>query len=128
MTRAMVEGVGQQLALVRDSVLDAGARVDTVRATGGALRAPLWEQVLAAAFDMPLEIADDTAGSGYGAALLAWHALGTLPSLSSAQWARPSRTVTPDPVAARHMAATRHLTEQLHHLLGGLESPAPPGD
>lgn len=127
-TRAMVEGVGQQLALVRDSVLATGARVDTVRATGGALRAPLWEQVLAAALGMPLEITDDTAGSGYGAALLAWHALGALPSLSSAQWARPRRTVRPDPAAARQMAATRHVTERLYELLGGLELPVPPSD
>jgi gluconokinase len=123
MTRAMVEGVAQQLALVRDSVLAAGARVDTVRATGGALRTPLWEQVLADALDMPLEITADSAGSagsGYGAALLAWHALGVLPSLScGAQWVRLERIARPDPVAAQRMAATRHLTDQLYQLLRG---------
>jgi gluconokinase len=123
MARAMVEGVAQQLALVRDSVLAAGARIDTIRATGGALRAPLWEQVLADALGMPLEITADSAGSagsGYGAALLAWYALGVLPSLSgAAQRVRLDRVARPNPVAVQRMAATRHLTDQLYQLLRG---------
>ncbi|WP_086665411.1 gluconokinase [Lentzea kentuckyensis] len=117
MTRAMVEGVGQQIALVRDSVLETGARVDVIRATGGALRAPLWADVLAAALDLPLEVADDSAGSGFGAALLAWHALGVLPSLAAAaQLPRTRRTVWPDSVAAARMAAVRPLIEQIHEV------------
>lgn len=131
LTRAMIEGVGQQLALVRDSLLAAGSTVTAVRATGGALRSPLWAEVLAAALDMPLEITDDAAGSGFGAALLGWHALGALPSLSSPTSEagfRTHRTVTPDPVAARRMATTRHLTEQLYRLLRGMpwEATDPP--
>ncbi len=118
MTRAMVEGVAQQIALVRDSVLAAGAKVEAVRATGGALRAPLWEQVLAAALGMPLEVSDDAAGSGFGAALLAWYALGRLPTLTDASWAaRPRRIVVPDPGAAERMAATRPVIEALHTAL-----------
>lgn len=34
-TRALVEGVGQQFALVRDAVIEAGGQVRSVRATGG---------------------------------------------------------------------------------------------
>ncbi|MBC9727245.1 gluconokinase [Streptomyces sp. TRM68367] len=120
MTRALIEGVGQQLALVRDSMPTAGAPVSTVRATGGALRSPLWAEVMAAALDMPLEIIDDAAGSGHGAALLGRRALGGLPTLTSAPVqaeARAHRTVFPDPVAARQMAAARPLTEQLYRLL-----------
>lgn len=114
-TRALVEGVGQQIALVRDCVLETGARVDVVRATGGALRAPLWADVLAAALDMPLDVVDDGAGSGFGAALLAWHALGALPSLTAAaELIRRERTVRPDPDAAARMAATRPLVERIH--------------
>lgn len=119
-TRAMVEGVGQQLALVRDSVLAAGAQVTTVRATGGALRSPLWEQVLAAALGTPLEVIDDSAGSGFGAALLVWRALGELDSLTTGSWAEPRRVVHPDATATERMAATRHLTEQLYGALRGL--------
>lgn len=124
MTRAMIEGVGQQLALVRDSLLAADAPITSVRATGGALRSPLWAEIVAAALDMPLEITDDTAGSGFGAALLARHALGALPSLTSpVPGARAHRTVTPDPVAARRLAETRGLSEQLYQLLRGMQGP-----
>ncbi|ELP68010.1 gluconokinase [Streptomyces turgidiscabies] len=124
MTRAMIEGVGQQLALVRDSLLAADAPVTSVRATGGALRSPLWAEIVAAALDMPLEITDDAAGSGFGAALLARHALGDLPSLTSpVSGARAHRTVIPDQAAARRLAETRGLGEQLYQLLRGVQEP-----
>ncbi|MFD3504286.1 gluconokinase [Streptomyces sp. NPDC058676] len=124
MTRAMIEGVGQQLALVRDSLLAADAPITSVRATGGALRSTLWAEIVAAALDMPLEITDDTAGSGFGAALLARHALGALPSLTSpVPGARAHRTVTPDPAAARRLAETRGLSEQLYQLLREVHGP-----
>ncbi|MCX4705924.1 gluconokinase [Streptomyces sp. NBC_01373] len=124
LTRAMIEGVGQQLALVRDSLLAAGAPITSVRATGGALRSDLWAQIVAAALDIPLEITDDAAGSGFGAALLARHAFGALPSLTSpVPAARAHRTVTPDPAAARRLAETRALSEQLYQLLRGMPEP-----
>ncbi|MFF5965065.1 gluconokinase [Streptomyces collinus] len=120
MTRAMIEGVGQQLALVRDSVVAAGATVTSVRATGGALRSPLWAEIVAAALDMPLGITDDTAGSGFGAGLLGWRALGAVPCLSALPPGvlnRPHRTVRPDPVAARRMTDARPRVERLYTLL-----------
>lgn len=120
--RALIEGVGQQLALVRDSVLSAGARVETVRATGGAFRSGIWADVLAAALDMPLDITHESAGSGFGAALLGWHALGALPSLDDAvRIHRPGRSVRPDAHAAQRMSATRHLVERAHLLLRELQ-------
>lgn len=123
MTRAMIEGVGQQLALVRDSVVAAGTPIASVRATGGALRSSLWAEIVAAALDMPLEITDDTAGSGFGAALLGWRALGAVPHLSALPaevWARPHRTVLPDPVAARRMAQSRPRLERCYEVLRDL--------
>lgn len=121
--RALIEGVGQQLALVRDSVLAAGGKVETVRATGGAFRAPVWADVLAAALDMPLDVTHESAGSGFGAALLGWHALGALPSLDeAARIPRPGRIVRPDAPAARRMSDTRHLVERAHLLVKELSS------
>lgn len=125
MTRAMIEGVGQQLALVRDSVVAAGAPIASVRATGGALRSSLWAEIVAAALDMPLEITDDTAGSGFGAALLGWRALGAVPHLCALPadvWARPHRTVFPDPVAVRRMAQTRPWMERCYEMLRDLSA------
>jgi len=108
-TRALVEGVAAQLAMVRDAVLAGGARFDVVRATGGALRSPLWTDALAAALDMPLEITDTANGSALGAAMLTWRALGRAPSLVEAVAPRASRVVQPDAAAAR-LAATRQPT------------------
>jgi gluconokinase len=122
-TRALVEGVGQQLALVLDAVRSTEARVDSIRVTGGAFRNDLWATVLASALGMDLELADDSEGSGVGAALIAWRALDVLPSLTAAaDLVVPTRTITPDPEAVRHYARTRPLVERvylaLHDLMG----------
>ncbi len=120
-TRALVEGVGQQLALVLDAVRSAGARVDTVRVTGGAFRSELWAAVLASALGMKLELADDSEGSGVGAALIAWRALGAIPSLTTAATLIvPTKTIIPDPTAVEHYARTRPLVERVYHALHDL--------
>ena len=120
-TRALVEGVGQQLALVLEAVRSAEARVDSVRVTGGAFRNELWATVLASALGMELELAEDGEGSGVGAALLAWRALGILPSLTAAaDLIVPTKTITPDLDAVRHYARTRPLVERVYHALHDL--------
>ncbi|MEV6346413.1 gluconokinase [Actinoplanes sp. NPDC051851] len=81
LVRAAVEGVCQQLALVRDSFT---TPVTEVRATGGAVASRLWVEVLAAALDLPVSIADTPEGTALGACLLARHALGELPDLDQA--------------------------------------------
>jgi gluconokinase len=120
-TRALVEGVGQQLALVLDAVRSAEARVDSIRVTGGAFRSDLWAVVLASALGMDLELADDSEGSGVGAALLAWRALGAYPSLTAtADLIVPTKTITPDLAAVAHYARTRPLVERVYHALHDL--------
>ncbi|ATE52041.1 gluconokinase [Actinosynnema pretiosum] len=120
LTRALVEGVAQQLALVLDAVRSV-AEVRLVRATGGALRHELWASVLCAALDVPLEITEDTGGSAVGAALLAWRSLGELDSLAgTADLVVPERRYEPDPDAAAHYAAARPGVERLYEALRGL--------
>ncbi|MGW3471529.1 gluconokinase [Saccharopolyspora sp. NPDC000995] len=122
MTRAMVEGVAQQLALVRDAVADSGAEVRAVRATGGGFRSGVWADAIAAALDIDLELTGGSGGSGLGAVLLAWRALGEFDSLErAAELVTPESKVSPDPAAAREMARRRPLVEQLHATLRGLE-------
>lgn len=84
LVRSAVEGVCQQVALVRDSFDAAGFPVTEVRATGGAVASDLWVGVLAATLDLPVAIADTPEGTGLGACLLGWHALGSLPDLDQA--------------------------------------------
>lgn len=120
-TRAIVEGVGQQLALVCDAVRDAGADVRAVRATGGGFRSRVWAEVIAAALNVELELTDDSGGSGLGAVLLGWRALGELESLDeAASLVRPSRTVPPDKEAVRTMSRRRSTVERLHEALDGI--------
>ncbi|WP_253768327.1 gluconokinase [Goodfellowiella coeruleoviolacea] len=120
-TRALIEGVGQQIALVLDAVRATGLDVRSVRATGGAFRSPVWAKVLAAALDQRLELAEDSEGSGVGAALLAWRALGELSSLrQAADLVVPTEVITPDAEAAAHLAKTRPLVERAYHALSDL--------
>ena len=53
LVRAAIEGVCLQLRIILDQ-LDRLHPVSSVRVTGGALRSPLWRDVLAAALDRPL--------------------------------------------------------------------------
>ncbi|RKT52078.1 gluconokinase [Saccharothrix australiensis] len=119
--RALVEGVAQQLALVLDAVRSV-ADVHAVRVTGGAFRSDLWATVLASALGLELELAEDSEGSGVGAGLLGWHALGELPDLTvAASLVEPTRTIRPDADARRLYAARRPAVERLHQALHDLD-------
>ena len=121
-TRAVVEGVAQQLALVKEAVLDAGAEVRAVRATGGGFRSEVWSAAIAAALGRDLELTDSSGGSGLGAVLLGWRALDELDSLRhAARLVRPERTVHPDPEAAALLARRRPLIHRLHGTLRELD-------
>lgn len=121
-TRALVEGVGQQLALVRDAVLDSGAVIEAVRGTGGGFRSPLWSQVVAAALGVDIQLAEDVGGSALGAVLLGWRAMGRFDSLAeTADLVSPTSTVRPDRESARLMARRRPVVERLHQALSALQ-------
>ncbi|WP_369258810.1 gluconokinase [Geodermatophilus amargosae] len=113
LVRAAVEGVCQQLALVRDAFSATGLPVTEVRATGGAVASSLWVQTLAAALDLPVRVADSPEGTGLGACLLGLHALGALPDLDAATaLVGVSDPVEPDPATADLYRRMRPLVEQ----------------
>lgn len=116
-TKALVEGVCQQLALV----LDAVPHVDELRITGGAFRAPIWAQTLANTLGMPLHLTEDSGGSAVGAALLAWRALGEIGSLT-VDLVRPTRTITPDAGAITRYATARPFVAKAYRALEELYS------
>ncbi|PRW63368.1 gluconokinase [Actinopolyspora mortivallis] len=120
-TRALVEGVAQQLALVRDAVVDTGAEVRAVRATGGGFRSRVWAEVIAAALGKELELAENSGGSALGAVFLGWRALGELESLEeTVDLVHPSRTVPADPEAVRLLREQRGGIERLHEAVRDL--------
>lgn len=113
LVRAAVEGVCQQLALVRDAFAGIDLPVREVRATGGAVASPLWVQTLAATLDLPVRIADSPEGTGLGACLLGFHALGLLPDLDAATaLVAVHDPIEPDPDDAAIYRRLRPLVEQ----------------
>jgi gluconokinase len=110
LARAAIEGVCLQLATILGR-LDAIEPVTEVRATGGALRARLWRDILAATLDRPLVAVGDAKGTAVGAAALGLLALGCADSLEAAVAMLPSPTmserVEPDPELVEVYAASR---------------------
>jgi gluconokinase len=101
LVRAAIEGATMQLALVLSSLRAAGHDVREVRATGGFARSPLWRQLLADVLDLPVAYPESTEGSGLGAAMVGFAALG----LGSEPPAPPGRSAAdgrgdPHPVSA----------------------------
>jgi gluconokinase len=99
--RAALEGVCQQLALVLESMRDAGNEVHEIRATGGFARSALWRQMLADALGMPIGFPAGHEGSAFGAALLGMQALGLVEGID-----RAAELVGIDDVVAPDAAAT----------------------
>ncbi|SNS19870.1 gluconate kinase, FGGY family [Geodermatophilus pulveris] len=121
LVRAAVEGVCQQLALVRDAFAATDVPVCEVRATGGAVASPLWVRTLAAALDLPVRVADSPEGTGLGACLLGLHALGALPDLDEATaLVRVHDPVEPDPAEAAVYRELRSLVERSTEALTGV--------
>lgn len=85
MTRAVLEGVAFGLRdgfeLIKNS--EAGI-IDEVRASGGGVRSPVWRQILADVFGVPLVVTEAIEGAAYGAALLAGVGGGVWPDVATA--------------------------------------------
>lgn len=117
-TRAFVEGVAQQFALVRAAVEAAGDEVHTVRATGGGFRSRVWAEAISSALELDLELAEGSGGSALGSVLLGWRALGEWSALAdAAALITPSRSVRVDPEAARLSARRRPVVDRMHQVL-----------
>jgi gluconokinase len=118
LVRAALEGVCQQLALVLQSVRDAGNEVHELRATGGFARSSLWRQMLADVLGMPVGFTSGHEGSSFGAALLGMQALGLVDSVDVAADLVPLReTVVPDPQAQATYARLRPVFDALYEAL-----------
>ncbi|MDN4610002.1 gluconokinase [Arthrobacter burdickii] len=118
LVRAALEGVSLQLALVLHSMRSAGLEVNRIRATGGVMRSPLWRQILADTFGMPIDFAHGQEGSGFGAALLGMEALGLIESIDVvADMIEIEETVRPQPAAAAVYASLLPVFAELYDAL-----------
>lgn len=118
LVRAAIEGVCLQLALVLHSMRSAGLEVNRIRATGGVMRSPLWRQLLADTFGMPVEFAREQEGSGFGAALLGMEAIGLIESIDVVtDMVQIEETVRPQPAAAAVYASLLPVFAELYNAL-----------
>ncbi len=106
LTRAVMEGVVFALRQGFDLMLALGVPPETVIATGGATRHPLWLQLLADILGRPLAPAHTSEATGFGAALLAGVGLGAWPSAAAAAAALPAAgaLVVPNPAQVEKYA------------------------
>ncbi len=85
MTRAVLEGVAfglrDSFELIKNS--EAGV-IDEVRVSGGGSKSPVWRQILADVFDVPLVVTEAVEGAAFGAALLAGVGGGVWPDVPTA--------------------------------------------
>ncbi len=85
LTRAVLEGVAFGLRdgfeLIKSS--KAGI-VNEVRVSGGGAKSPVWRQILADVFNVPLVVAEAVEGAAYGAAVLAGVGGGVWPDVRTA--------------------------------------------
>jgi xylulokinase len=82
LVRAIFEGIACALKAAVNQLESSGFGVKSWRATGGGIEIPLWRQILADIFAMPLELTNGD--SSLGAAVLAAVGLGIYPNLDIA--------------------------------------------
>jgi xylulokinase len=115
LVRAAVEGVALALRDGLVAARDLGISIERVRLAGAANRAPLWAQVQADVFGLPVAVGASEEASALGAALLAAAGVGLIPSLAAG-----AQTVA---VASARFAPDQQATtlyERLHARLAEL--------
>ena len=119
LVRAALEGASLQIALVLQSMREAGIPVHEVRATGGFARSELWRQLLADVLGMPVHFPASPEGSSFGAALLGMQALGLVATIEdAAELVSISSVAVPDPRTTATYASLLPVFADLHDALG----------
>jgi xylulokinase len=97
LARSVYEGLTFGLRAALDGLRAAGIAITQVRASGGATRGRLWNQLKADAFGVPVTVAAHHEAAALGAAMLAGAAAGVFASLGEAveRCARLGETLEP---------------------------------
>jgi len=96
LTRAVLEGVAMALYDAFLVVRETGANPERIVLAGGGSRSPLWRQIIADLFGLPLVPLRIDEQSAYGAAILAASVTGGSPVDLARQWASYGNPVEPD--------------------------------
>lgn len=131
--RAMLEGVAFSLRDALEIIRSIGVPATRVIAGGGGARSPLWRQILADVFGVPVAWLRAEEGGAFGAALLAGVGAGVWPSVEAAcdRTVRLAGEVAPSPAATAVMAEAysryRALYSALRPLWQGDSRASAPG-
>lgn len=71
MARAVMEGISYEVYDIINAELEAGIQINTIRLTGGAAKSPMWCQMLADIFKLPIQLLSAGETGCLGAALYA---------------------------------------------------------
>ena len=128
LARAVFEGVTHGLTDCLDLIRKAGVHADVARLSGGGGRSPLWRQLCADLFGIPVSTTTTTEGTAYGAAMLAAVGCGMGEDLDAvcAGWVHETDRIDPGPESAillRRREAYRALYPALRDVFPRLSEP-----
>lgn len=97
--RGLMEGVAYEMRINLDCLREAGVPVDRLIATGGGSRSPMWMQMRADLFNLPVSVPQVEEAGTLGAAIMAGAACGLYRDIAEGarQLVRIRRTFEPDP-------------------------------
>jgi xylulokinase len=97
LVRAVMEGVVMACYDAFSAMAEVGARPEHIVMAGGGARSPLWRQIVADVFDLPVRAVKTGEQSALGAALLAGGGLNLFePATMAREWAEYEAQVNPN--------------------------------
>ena len=116
MIRSLLEGVAYSQKDCLDIIEGMGARVESVRLSGGGARSAFWRQMFADVFGKRVTTLETEEGSAYGAALLALVGTGQYGSVNEVckTAIRETATLTPQSEAMSVYAAGHKTYQSLY--------------
>ena len=117
--RALMEGVGYEVATCLDGLRDIGVPPGELIAIGGGAKSDLWAQIKADILGVPVYRPRYTEAASLGAAILAATAVGLVsdPAATARAWNPPVQTFTPNIEATRTYKDRRTLFEDVYAAL-----------
>lgn len=119
LTRAVLEGVAFNLRLILDALLSQGMAVDAMRLIGGGARNPVWRQILADVYNLPiLRLRLDAEATALGAAVAGGIGVGLFPDFGVARELVPATPAEQsDPARHARYEALYELFQQTYAVL-----------
>jgi xylulokinase len=114
MARAVLEGVSFNLKIILDAFLEQGAEIEAMRLIGGGARSPLWRQILADVYGLPiLRPALLSEATSLGAAIAGGVGVGLYPDFQVAhEFVQVEEAEQPDPARREQYTALYDLFQR----------------